>query len=719
MAEIYLGSSEGFEALTNGYMEYAKEVITNRAFPDIRDGLKPVQRRVAYSASQIKFGNDFKKSASLVGATLELHPHGDGSVYESICTMVDSNGTLNVPLLSGQGGFGRVFSSEPPAAFRYTKLKPSEYLKYFTRDMSACEMKEAEEGEGLEPEAFPVRFPNILLGGSEGVAVSISTKIPSFNFNDVIDLTIKYIKGKELGVEDIIIPDFPTGGVLIKNDKELAKLMTVGKATLKVRAEVEIEGNKILVKSVPVGRTVEKMISKIKSIDTKLISNVTDTTGLNSKSFISIKCRSKAVVENVLAMLYKENILQSLVHARMSVLVNGEPRLMGVYKIVETWVNWRKGILRKVLELDIEGCQNELRVLSYFTRLVSNEEWRDTFVDKIVRVSKQEATDYLKELFEDIDIESSNWICGRAISAFNNGGKYLNRYNDLSKFVEKHRFNLDHLDEYLISDLEEVKRENREVFERKTSVTNLDYRFSKAVEAEVVDDSYCVWTLDNHGFLKKTRDFEDGDDVLYSFEGQANSVLVGFDSYGRVLRVFGDEIEFTGLGENGTYLPKYFDVDLSGTKLDGTYKILYLGLLDGSERMLVYSDGYVGFFDSSEVMAKKRSKVVTNGVPLKVIDKLAGVIEEKDVKEFLLVADDSTGVARFGTVAISDINKKSRTSSTKVFDGRDVNIRYYLPMSGNELMQFMESPFEYNKKISKLKGILMGDPADVIESKLV
>ena len=213
----------------------------------------------------------------------------------------------------------------------------------------------------------------------------------------------------------------------------------------------------------------------------------------------------------------------------------------------------------------------------------------------------------------------------------------------------------------------------------------------------------------------KGRDIIEGDDVLASIPAQANSTLVGFDNFGRILRVYGTEIDFTPIGEKGVYLPKYFDTYVDGSEFE--YYFMYFGLLDGSTRTLLYKDGYVGFLNTEELISKRKQRIIPNGVPVKVISDLVGVIEEKDTKEFILVADESTGKARFGLARVSDIPVRSRTSSAKVFSGNKINIRYYRSLDNVELWETFDNPLQYGTKMQKLQGKFIGDPSELIETE--
>lgn len=707
---VYTGNSEGFGSLTEGYIDYSKELIVNRSFPEVRDGLKPVGRRILYATNNLK-REGLIKSGTLVGRIMEIHPHGDSSIYEAMMNMTDRNGSYNVPYFVGQGGCGRVVSSAPPAAMRYTKARLNDNALDFFRDMEACEFKPAEEGEGVEPVVLPVRYPVVLVNGTNGMAVSVSTNIPHFNFHDVIDLTIKHIENGGLYLDDVIVPDFPTGGVLVKNDSELTKIMLTGNGTFKIRAKVEIVGKSILVKELPYGRTIENIINSINNGEIPGVKTAMAMSGQNAPALVEIECKTKNVVEQVLLDLYRRRILQNTFSSNIIVVNDDKPLICGVHKVIEEWVNWRRKVCKVKLQKNLEGVEEELVQLDYFVRLIMNEEWKNTYVAKATREGKKNAKAYLKEIFLDIPDDVCSWINERSLSAFHNGGRYATRYNDLMEVKSNLIKYLADVDSYIVDDLRALKSEKAGRFARKTFVTNQDYKFSKVSNDEIIDDSYCVYTLMKDGFLMKTRDIIEGEDVVCSIEAKANSTLIGFDNFGRVLRVFGEEIEFTGMGENGDYMPKYFEATFQQD-----YKVMYLGLLDGKKRMLIYKDGYVGFFDTSEWVGKKRVKIVNRGVDLSVFDRLVEVVEEENIPEYLVVADDHGKKVRFGVAQVSAIGEKSRKSRTKVFSGSNVNINYWAGMDYMQLLSFMKDPQYYLNKLKPHKDII-GDVAVMKEGR--
>lgn len=708
MSQLYSGSSEGYADIEEGYINYSMGIIRARAFPDVRDGLKPVQRRILYTAYLNK-KNFMSKCASIVGKAIELHPHGDGSLYGSLVLMTDENGSNNLPFFNGMGNLGKVYSSDSPAQMRYPKAMLNDNADIFFKDKEVTDLVPAEEGEGEEPSVLNAIFPVVLVNGTSGIAVSTSTQLPSFNFHDVLDLTIKYIKNGGLELSDVIYPDFSSGGVLVCNEAEIAKLMVTGKSKLKVRAKVEIEGKNILVKEVPTGKTIEGIMKAIDRAEIREIFDVTPTVGRGSKALLTITCKTKKVVEQVLMLLYQKNILQNTFSSNMLVVMDGDPQIVSVHKVIETWHKWRLTVLEKKFNKLIDGLQGEKVILSYFLRLLDNEEWKETFIEKVTKQGTDEGIKYLKSIMEGIPYDVCTWIVGRAISAYHRGGSYRTKYDNILASEETYKYNLEHLDEYIIKELSDLKRSKSGEFSRKTEISYKDYKFSKIIDSEVIEDtSYCVYTLYKNGFLTKTREVVKNEDVLCSIPAQANSILIGFDNYGRVLRVIGKEIPFTPYGDNGMYMPKYFDASFQED-----YQVLYLSLLDGSKKTLIYRDGYIGFFDTNEFLGKKNIKAIANGVCLAVKDKLLHIYEENEVPDYLVLADDSGSKTKLGVVVMEDVPERSRLSRAKVLSGTDINTEYMHGFNGMGLMKFMSNPDSYIGKLKIFKDDIYDDSVEL------
>lgn len=707
MDEIYTGSSESFGLIVDGYVDYGKAVLIQRAFPDVRDGQKPGARRILYSSYTSNI-TKLTKSSSIVGRAMELHPHGNDAIYQTMANMTDKNASYNVPFYRGHGDLGNNYSSNSPAAMRYTEamLLP-ETLRDMFSDIDFVTLNPAEEGEGYEPEVLPASFPVVLVNGTTGLGVSVSANIPSFNFGDVIDLTVKYLETGELTIQDIIVPDFPTGGILVRNDEELLKIMLTGKGKLRVRAKVEINGKDIEVKEVPAGKTAEAIQNMIIKANIREVDRVTISTGHDSDSHLLITCKTKKSVEYVLMELYRRGILQTNYNSQMLMINGDKPLLTGVHGAIEEWCKWREDILKKRYTSFITSTKKEIGQLSYFVRLITNEEWRDKYVDIVLNKSKQESIEYLEELFPDIPIDISNWIYDRKLTSFRRAGRYTEKYELLKQQLGEYEDIVNNIQNQLIKELKDLKVQRAGTFERRTEVTYKDYKFSKVTDSEIPDTSFCVYTLKTDGFLMKTRGEIDGDDVICSISANASSILVGFDNFGRVLRVVGSDIPFTPMGGEGTYLPGYFDATFQED-----YRVLYMCLLDGSRKMIVYKDGYVGFFDTSEWVDKKVLKVISQGVDVHVYDLIVDIVEEEDISDYLFVADyDSRGRCRVGVAKTTDIPVRSRKSRAKVFQGDNLNIGHLHMFKYFDAVKYLGNFERYVNKMRVLKEEdLLGDP---------
>lgn len=712
MSSIYNGPSTSFGTLVDGYMDYSEEVILRRAVPELRDGMKKVQRRILYAMHAGKMDQSLVKSLKIVGDAGKIHPHGDSSVYNAMCLMTDENGTNNISFIHGFGNLGKVYSSIKPAHQRYTKAMLNDFSGDLFRDKDVMELIPSEEGDGVEPKVLNAIYPVILVNGASGIAVGTGTMMPSFNFNDVLELTIKRIRNGKLDIEDAIIPDFPTGGILVCNREEIAKIMLTGVGKLKIRAKVEIEGADILVKEVPIGKTAEGIVKAIEMAELKDVKEANVTLGRNSPAHVVITCKTKRAVESVLMQLYQRNILQNTFSSNMLVVNGDKPDMLGVYGIVDEWYKWRKDVLKGKFEKLIKDVQAEKHQLTSLMNVINNEEVKDEFVRLATKVGKQDAVAYLKENVPDITNAECDWIFDRGLGVFHRGGTYANRLVNLIESEKAWNKNLSDLDAYIISELEDLLAKRRGMFPRKTEVTYKDYRFSKISDSnEIEDDSYCVYTLMKNGFLTKDRYERTGDGVLATIKAQANSILIGFDNYGRVLRVVGSEIPFTG-SDNGVYLPKYFGVE-SEVEQEFGYRILYLNVLDGTKKTLVYRDGYIGFFDTSEFVGKKNIKIIAKGVCTAVRDQLLEIYEEDEVPEYLLLADDTTDKIKLGVVVMDTVPERSRTSRAKVLSGNDINTKYLKGFNGLDLARYIENPDSLIGKLKVFKGEWYGEPEEI------
>lgn len=651
--------STGVKYLTKGYVDYADEVIAERAMPNMYDGLKPVNRKLLWTFYQdptIKGTvGKFIKSKTIAGNTLGYHPHDDIAVYKASVAMTDSNQFCQVPMLMGRGNLGNTSSGESPAAPRYTEEALSEYSQEMFGELDGIQMMPNYDNTKTEPTVLPVSFPLVLCQPAEGIAVGFGCKIPSFNFNDVLDLTIEYLRDGDFS--SVIMPDFMTKGYYVQNNVELTKLMRVGKAALKLRGEVVVVGKEIMIKEVPFGRSIIALEKQIKDLNHQNIKSVSNLCDSKHGICLSVLCSSQAAVDDVLYALYKSTDLQYTFHANMTLVLNGSPRTMGVYDIIREWVDWRKGVVKKHLENQADGIKSRARECRAFLQLIDRPEVKDEFVMKMAQEGSKVASAWLREQFteEEIPDDLIKFVASRTLNTYHTGGKYRQEFENVQAELNSLDSAIEDLNQTLITQLEALKARYGAKMVRQTQITNKDYEFIREEEGEKLDTSTVWYTLKDN-FLKKLM-YDDDGDYEYKFQASASDVLIAIDSRGQILRIHGKDLALNAPTEMGVYIPRLLEM----TDADDI-QIKWLGVMDGSTRMLLYKDGYVGFLDTSEFLNSRRQiRVMTNGVH-KEAHCIGKVFEE--IPEALLVTDSD---GRMSFSYTKDINRKSRTARTKVF----------------------------------------------------
>lgn len=370
MAEKIL-TTEFSEEMQRSYLNYSMSVITARAIPDARDGLKPVQRRVLYDMSELKLGHDkpHRKSARIVGDTMgKYHPHGDSSIYETL-VVLSQDFKKGMALVDGHGNFGSI-EGDGAAAMRYTEAR----LKKFAEEVYLKDLDKTvkfvpnyDESE-KEPEVLPVRVPNLLVNGSEGIAVGMSTSIPPHNLGEVIDLVQAYIDNPEMSVEEMMAfmpgPDFPTGGI-IANKKDLPEIYETGVGKIKLRGKIEVElgrrradKDKLIISEIPytmIGAGINKFLVDVAElVESRKLTDVVDISNQSSKEGIRIvlELRRDADVEKIKNVLYKKTKLEDTFGVNMLAIAKGRPETLSL-----------RGILKNYLEFQYENATRKYQAL--------------------------------------------------------------------------------------------------------------------------------------------------------------------------------------------------------------------------------------------------------------------------------------------------------------------------------------------------------------------
>lgn len=365
------------EELKDSYLNYAMSVIVSRALPDVRDGLKPVQRRILYALNQLglKPNSPFKKSARVVGEVLgKYHPHGDAPVYEAMVRMAQDF-SMRYILVEGQGNFGSI-DDDPPAAMRYTEVRLSPFALEMLSDIDkgTTDFIPNFDGTATEPVVLPSLLPNLLVNGSSGIAVGMATNIPPHNLSEVCEAIALLIDNPEATLEEIMEcikgPDFPTGGII--EDKEGIKLAYTtgkGKVILKGKAEIEKKDRgreQIVFTELPYqtnkSALVEKIAQLVREKKIEGIAEVRDETDRHGIRLV-IELKKTASPQEVLEQLYAQTPLMSPYFINMLALVNGEPKVLSLKEILQHYINFRYEVISRRLCYEIEEAKEREHIL--------------------------------------------------------------------------------------------------------------------------------------------------------------------------------------------------------------------------------------------------------------------------------------------------------------------------------------------------------------------
>ncbi|MCB1506310.1 MAG: DNA gyrase subunit A [Hyphomicrobiaceae bacterium] len=387
------------EEMKRSYLEYAMSVIVSRALPDIRDGLKPVHRRILYTMGEmgLSWNKSYKKSARVVGDVMgKLHPHGDSAIYEALVRLAQDF-SMSLPLIDGQGNFGSV-DGDPPAAMRYTECRLKKVAEMLLDDLDkdTVDFQENYDGSETEPVALPAKFPNLLVNGAGGIAVGMATNIPPHNLGEVIDACLAQLDNPEISIDDLIDivpgPDFPTGG-LILGRAGIQAAYHKGRGSILMRARVEIEEIRkdrqaLVVAAIPYQVNKRTMIEKIADLvrDKRVegISNIWDESNREGMRVV-IELKRDAVAEVVLNQLYRYSDLQTSFGANMLAINAGRPEQLNLKDMIEAFTSFRQEVVSRRTKFLLNKARDRAHVLVGLAIAVAN-------IDEVIRLIRTSAT---------------------------------------------------------------------------------------------------------------------------------------------------------------------------------------------------------------------------------------------------------------------------------------------------------------------------------------
>ncbi|MFI3171667.1 MAG: DNA topoisomerase (ATP-hydrolyzing) [Eubacteriales bacterium] len=535
MQDTQIIRTEYSELMKKSYIDYAMSVIVARALPDVRDGLKPVQRRTLYDMHElgIRYDKPYRKCARIVGDTMgKYHPHGDSSIYESLVVM-SQDFKKAVPMVDGHGNFGSI-EGDGAAAMRYTEARLAKYTQeVFLSDLDkdiVDFVPNFDENE-KEPSVLPVRVPNLLVNGAEGIAVGMATSIPTHNLGEVIDAVKAYMKNSEITTKQLMKyikgPDFPTGGVIVNKDA-LLDIYDSGSGKIKLRGKVEIEEeksgkHKLIISEIPytmIGAGIGKFLNDTANlIENKTTTDILDISNQSSKDGIRIvlELRKGADIENLKNMLYKKTRLEDTFGVNMLAVADGKPETMGLKAILEHNVNFQfelatrkyKTLLAKemdkkeiqeglikacdVIDLIIEILRGSKSVKDAKDCLVNGNVEAITFksniskkMAKLLRFSERQATAILEmRLYKLIGLEIEALQKEHELTLAN-----IARYTDILN-------NYDSMVQVIIGELDEYKKNFAR--KRRTMIENAE---EAIFEEKKIEEQDVVFLMDKFGYAR-------------------------------------------------------------------------------------------------------------------------------------------------------------------------------------------------------------------------
>ena len=383
------------DEMSSSYLSYAMSVIVSRALPDVRDGLKPVHRRIIYA--MYKGGYDwskpFRKSARIVGDVIgKYHPHGDQSVYDALVRLVQDF-SMSVPLISGQGNFGSI-DGDPPAAMRYTETKLGKISQFLTEDLEkgTVDFRSNYDETEKEPEVLPSQYPNILVNGAGGIAVGMATSIPPHNLGEIIDATIAFIQNKEITISQLMKhvpgPDFPTGGVIIGKDI-IKQGYNKGRGSFKIRGEIDFEQKKggrdlLIIKSIPYQVNKSLLIEKIAQlVRDKKVEGIRDLRDESNREGIRvvIELRKSVEPETVRRQLYKLTNIETSFGFNTLAIVDNKPKILNLKEFISEFLKFRENTVIKRVKYDLKKAEERAHILIGLATAVEN-------IDQIIKIIK-------------------------------------------------------------------------------------------------------------------------------------------------------------------------------------------------------------------------------------------------------------------------------------------------------------------------------------------
>lgn len=662
------------ETLEKNYMPYAMSVIVSRAIPEI-DGLKPAHRKLLYTMYKMGLlGGKLTKSANVVGQTMQLNPHGEGAIYETLVRLTEGNEALLHPFVESQGNFGKQYSRDMAyAASRYTEVRLAPICQEIFGDINKNTVPFVDnyDGELKEPVLLPTSFPNVLVNPNKGIAVGMASDICSFNLREVCNATIAYLKDENADLMEVMpAPDFSMGANIIYSKEAMREIYETGKGSFKMRAtyEYDSKNNCIEISEIPYSTTCEAIIAKImeliKANKLREISDARDETGLNGFK-LTIDLKRGTDPEALMLKLFKLTPLEDSFSCNFNILIKNTPKVMGIKEILANWVDFRKECIKNSLKFDMDKKSEKLHLLTGLKKILMD-------IDKAIAIIRhtEKEEDVVPNLMQGFEIDKIQAEYVAEIKLRNLNREYiLNRTSEIEKLIEE----IDELQRILSSEKEVRKLIIKQLEavakkygkDRKTKLIT-DDEVEEYNEEKTIDDYALTIFTTAEGYIKKVsanslrlttseHKLKEDDKIIQTIETTNKSDLLFFSNKSVVYKMKTYELSDCKVSAMGEYLP-----GLLG--LENGEKILYTVVTTDYKGVMLFS------FENGKIAKVGLSSYATKTNRKKLIGAYSDKVPVCDIKwisedtEIVCYADNNKVLA----VTTDKIAEKSTKSTQGV-----------------------------------------------------
>ena len=610
------------ETLKSNFMPYAMSIIVSRAIPEI-DGFKPSHRKLLYTMYNMGLLNGSTiKSANIVGRTMQLNPHGDAAIYETMVRLSEGYEALLHPFVASKGSFGKAYSRDMAyAASRYTeaKLAPISAELFSDIDKDTVDFVDNYDATMKEPVLFPVTFPTVLVNSNMGIAAGMASSICSFNLKEVCETTIALIKDEDINIADILLaPDFPIGGELIYNREEIEKIYETGKGGFKVRGvyTYDKKNNCIDITEIPPSTTseaiIEKVIELVKLKKITEINDIRDETDLNGLK-ITIDLKRGIDADKFMKKIYKLTPLQDTFSCNFNILIAASPKVMGVKEILLEWIAFRTECVRRKVFYNLSKAKDRLHLLKGLSKILLD-------IDKAIKIVRETAEE--KEVVPNlmigfgIDEIQAEYVAEIKLRHLNR--EYiLKRLDDIEKLEKEIEEMEDILNskskvkKIIVNELNEVIKKYG--VDRRTKIVSLSEVADSNEDEREVDNSPVTFFFTKDGYFKKITPLslrmsgeqkcKEGDFITQTVPSTNAAELMFFTNKQQVYKTYASEFSETKASVLGDYIPAKLDFE------EGEYPV-YMTVVDSyvGNMLFVYENGRISKVALSSYETKTNRK---------------------------------------------------------------------------------------------------------------